>query len=255
MKKRIFRIATLSLTVLFAAATVSFAKPTAAASPATTKPNTTKPAALSPSTTAEAAKAEAPATASVTAPAATTAQQPNEAEMMKQMMELGKTGENHKLLASLAGTWTYSVKMWMNPDPKAPPTSSTGTGVRKAIMGGRFFTFEVTGKMKMPGADGKMKDMEFKGMAIEGYDNAKKKFVATWCDNMGTGIFLSEGSYDAASKTFTYTGEAEMMPGMKTKVREVMKVVDNDHHNFEYYEDRGQGEMKSMEIAYTRSKK
>ena len=247
MKKRIFRIATLSLTLLFAAASVSLAKPTAGASPAAAKSDAIKPAASSPA----AAKPETtqPATSSVSA----TTQSP-ETEMMKQMMELGKTGENHKLLASLAGTWTYSVKMWMNPDPKAPPTTSTGTGVRKAIMGGRFFSFEVTGKMKMPGADGKMKDMEFKGMAIEGYDNAKKKFVATWCDNMGTGIFMSEGSYDAASKTFTYTGEAEMMPGMKTKVREVIKVVDNDHHNFEYYEDRGQGEMKSMEITYSRKK-
>jgi len=91
-------------------------------------------------------------------------------------------------------------------------------------------------------------------MALEGFDNAKKKFVATWCDNMGTGIFMSEGSYDAASKTFTYTGEAEMMPGMKTKIREVIKVVDNDHHNFEYYEDRGGKEGKTMEIAYTRKK-
>jgi uncharacterized protein DUF1579 len=181
-----------------------------------------------------------------------TAAQPNEAEMMKQMMELAKPGENHKLLASLAGTWSYNVTMWMNPG--APPSKSTGTAVRKAIMGGRYFTFDVAGKMKMPGADGKMKDMEFKGMALEGYDNAKKKFVATWCDNMGTGIFMSEGSYDAASKTFTYTGEMEMMPGMKTKVREVMKVVDADHHNFEYYEDRGTGEAKTMEINYTRKK-
>ena len=171
------------------------------------------------------------------------------------MMELAKMNENHKLLSSLAGTWTYSVKMWMNPDPNAPPTTSTGTGVRKAMMDGRYFTFEVTGQMKMPGADGKMKEMEFKGMALEGYDNVKKKFVSSWCDNMGTGIFLSEGSYDAASKTFTYTGEWEVMPGTKTKVREVIKVVDNDHHNFEYYEDRGQGEAKTMEISYTRSKK
>jgi hypothetical protein len=247
MKKRIVRAAILSLTVLFATGSISFAKPAAQESPAAAKLDA-NPAA---------AKADnvQPSTATAAAPkAATTTAQAPDAEMMKQMMELSKTGENHKLLASLAGSWTYGVKMWMSPDPSAPPMTSSGTGVRKALMDGRFFSFEVTGKMKMPGADGKMKDMVFKGMGLEGYDNAKKKFVATWCDNMGTGIFLSEGSYDAASKTFTYTGEAEMMPGMKTKVREVIKVVDNDHHTFEYYEDRGGQEAKTMEISYSRKK-
>jgi len=38
---------------------------------------------------------------------------------------------------------------------------------------------DVTGKMQMPGPDGKMKDMTFKGMGIEDYDNVKKKFVGT----------------------------------------------------------------------------
>ncbi|MEY2488207.1 MAG: hypothetical protein QOC70_149 [Verrucomicrobiota bacterium] len=215
MKKRIVKTATLSLTVLFAAASMSFAKPQAKASPAAAKSDATKPSAESPA-------AAAANTSAATAPAP-------DAEMMKQMMELSKPGENHKLLASLAGTWTYTVKMWMNPDPKAPPMTSAGVGVRKPIMDGRYFDFEVTGKMKMPGADGKMKDTEFKGMSLEGYDNVKKKFVSTWCDNMGTGIFMSEGTYDAASKTFTYTGESEMIPGTKTKIREVIKVVDNDH--------------------------
>ena len=44
--------------------------------------------------------------------------------------------------------------------------------------------------MQMPGEDGKMKDMQFKGMGVEGYDNVKKKFVASWIDNMGTGIHV-----------------------------------------------------------------
>lgn len=173
---------------------------------------------------------------------------------MAQMIELAKTGENHKLLADLVGTWKYTVKMWMDPDPNAKPDESKGTAVRKAAMGGRYFIVDVTGKMEMPGPDGKKKDMEFKGMSIEAYDNVKKKFLATWIDNMGTGIMLSEGTYDPATKTFTYTGEYEGIPGMKQKVREVVKIVDNDHHTFEWYEDRGGQEAKTMEIAYTRKK-
>ncbi len=182
----------------------------------------------------------------------TAAPKMSDAEMMAKMMELSKLSENHKLLGELAGSWTDTVKMWMAPG--APPVESKGTCVRKPIMGGRYFAADFAGQMKMPGADGKMQNMEFKGRSIEGYDNAKQKFISTWIDNMGTGIMMSEGTYDPATKTFTYTGEVEMMPGMKQKIREVVKVTDKDHHLFEWYEDRGGKEAKTMEISYTRKK-
>jgi len=178
--------------------------------------------------------------------------QPNESEMMAMMMELAKPGENHKVLARGVGTWTYAVKMWMNPDPNAAPMESSGTTVAREVLGGRYIITEHTGKMQMPGADGKMMDIEFKGMSTEGYDNVKKKFVATWIDNMGTGIASLEGTYDAGTKSLTYMAELEMMPGMKTKVREVIKIKDNDHRVMEWYEDRGGTEVKTMEITYTR---
>jgi hypothetical protein len=176
---------------------------------------------------------------------------PSEAEM-KQMMELAKLNENHKVLASTAGTYSYVVKMWM--DPKGQPTESKGTATRNSIMDGRYVTGEYSGTFKMPGADGKMKDMNFKGMSLDAYDNVKKKFVSSWIDNMGTGIMMLDGTYDTATRTFTYAGDYEMMPGMKSKVREVIKLTDKDHMTLEYYEDRGQGETKSMEINYTRKK-
>jgi hypothetical protein len=169
---------------------------------------------------------------------------------MKQMMELSKLNENHKLLASTAGTWSYTVKMWM--DPSGKPTESTGTATRKAIMDGRYVSGEYTGKFKMPGADGKPTEMNFIGMSMDGYDNVKKKFVSTWVDNMGTGIMYAEGDYEADSKTLTYRSELEMMPGMKMKVRQVIKITDKNHRLMEWYEDRGGTEVKTMEIAYTR---
>ena len=177
---------------------------------------------------------------------------PPGAEDMQKMMELAKLSENHKLLADLAGSWSYTVTMWM--DPSAPPQVSKGTAVRKSIMDGRFFIGDFTGKMEMPGPDGKKKEMTFIGKSIEGYDNVKQKFISTWIDNMGTGIMMSEGTYDPASKALTYTGEEEMMPGVKQKVREVVKVVDKNHMALEWYEDRGGQEAKTMEINYTRKK-
>jgi len=176
--------------------------------------------------------------------------QPGESEMMAMMTEMAKLGENHKLLGHGVGTWAYTVKMWMN--PSAAPSESSGSAVVKPIMDGRYLVSDHIGKMQMPGPDGKMTDLEFKGMAIEGYDNAKKKFVSSWVDNMGTGIMNSEGTYDAANKTFNYHAEYEPMPGMKTKIREVIKIIDNDHHTFEFFEDRGGTEVRIMEITYTR---
>jgi len=190
------------------------------------------------------------ATAPVASPA-TTAASPDPAEMMKQMMEMAKLNENHKLLADLAGTWSYTVKMMA---PGETPSTSTGTLTRKPVMNGRFFVGEYSGTMKMPGADGKMKDFTFKGMSLEGYDNVKQKFVSSWVDNMGTGIMDSEGSYDPATKTFTYNGEVEPVPGMKMPVREVIKVTDKNHHTFEWYENRGGQDVKTLEINYTRKK-
>jgi hypothetical protein len=197
----------------------------------------------------------AAATLSAAQPPSATGQMPNPQEMMKQMMEMSKLNENHKLLSEMNGNWNFAIKMWMNPDPNAKPQESKGTATRKDIMGGRYVMMDVTGKMQMPGADGKMKDVQFKGMGIEGYDNAKKKFVSSWIDNMSTGIQFSEGPYDPATKTFTYTSEIEMMPGMKTPVREVIQVPDNNHMTLEWYESRGGQEKKTMEIAYTRAGK
>ena len=201
--------------------------------------------------------ATSPATASssdAAQPAAPTGQ-PNPQEMIKQMVEMSKLNENHKLLSSLDGNWTFTTKMWMNPDPNAPPQESKGTATRKTVMGGRYVMMDVTGKMQMPGEGGKMKDLQFKGMSLEGYDNVKKKFVSSWVDNMGTGIEFSEGTYDPATKTLTYTSEIEPMPGMKSQVREEIKIADNNHMTLDWYENRGGQEKKTMEINYTRGKK
>lgn len=172
--------------------------------------------------------------------------------MMAMMEELAKPGENHKLLAGLVGSWDYSVKYWYNPDPKAPPMVSSGKTTAKAIMGGRYVQSDHAGKFQMPGPDGSLKDIDFKGMSVDGYDNVKKKFISSWVDNMGTGIMLAEGSYDPATKSLTYLAEEEVMPGVKTKVRQVLKLTDNDHHTLEIYEDRGGTDFKTMEITYAR---
>ncbi len=172
------------------------------------------------------------------------------ADDMARMMELAKPGANHQLLAGLVGTWDYTMKFWMIPG--APPTESNGTATRKPTMDGHYFIMDSVGKMQMPGADGRMTDVSFEGMSIEGYDNVKQKFVSTWIDNMGTSITMSEGAYDPATKTFTYHFEEEMAPGMKSRMRQTIKVLDPDHHVYDWYETRGADEVKTMELSCTR---
>ncbi len=176
----------------------------------------------------------------------------DQAEMMAKMAELGKPGANHKLFADLVGSWDCKITFWM--EPGTPPNVSSGTAVRKPILDGRYFVMDTVAKMDMPGPDGQMHPVEYKGMQIDGYDNMKGKFFATWMDSMGTGLLMSEGSYDPASKTFTYHSEEEMVPGKKTPVRGTVKVIDKDHHVFEWYEEQGGKERKAMEITYTRQK-
>src|SRR5439155_25308016 len=113
-----------------------------------------------------------------------------------------------------------------------------------------YVMMDVRGNMQMPGEDGKMKTMQFKGMGMEGYDNVKNKFVASWIDNMGTGSEFSEGTYDPATKSFTYTSEMEPVPGMKTAVREVIKIADNNNMSLESYENQDGQEKKNMEIKH-----
>src|ERR1700737_4741143 len=84
--------------------------------------------------------------------------QPNAADMMKQMMEMSKLNENHKLLSNLDGNWDYAIKFWMNPDPNAKPQESKGTATRKSIMGGRYGMWVGGGKRKGPGKAAKRRE-------------------------------------------------------------------------------------------------
>jgi len=129
---------------------------------------------------------------------------------------------------------------------------TNGVVVRQPIMGGRYFLADFDVEM-LPGTDGKLEKVNFKGKSIEDYHNVKKKFISIWIDNASTGPTIFEGSYDPASRIFTYAGETEPKPGQKTKVREVIKVIDKNHYNLDWYEEHGGHEIKTIEITYTRS--
>ena len=187
-----------------------------------------------------AADTKTPPTPTKTTEAAPTAEQ----KAMMDWMTKNQPGEGQKMLATRAGEWNLEVKMWM--DPKAPPSVSKATASAKMILDGRYLEETTTGDMG--GAP-------FNGMGLTAYDNMTKKYKATWIDSMSTGIFTCEGTYDAASKSMTMTGETfEPSAGKVVPVKTVTRFVDDKSHVFEWWAPApGSSELfKSMEITYTR---
>ena len=162
--------------------------------------------------------------------------------MMEMYQKLATPGEPHKLFASLAGSWTTKTKEWM--EPGKPPTESTGTAEMKILLDGRFLQQEFTSQMM---------GQPFSGIGIDGYDNLRKKYVTTWIDTMGTGIFQMEGTASADGKTITLKGRHDEPGGGQMTHRAVWKIVDSNAQSFDMYGTHKHGkEMKMLEIAYTR---
>jgi hypothetical protein len=160
--------------------------------------------------------------------------------------KLPQPGPEHKVLEPLIGTWNAKVKFWL--DPTQPPQESEGVMKRKWIMDGRFVEEKY---------EGKALGASFQGMGLTGYDPLKKKYVGTWVDSMSCSIMVSQGDYDAKTKTLTSTSD-DINPytGLKTKSRDVLRLVSDDHHLLEMYQTpEGGKEMKVMEIHYHRVKK
>lgn len=152
--------------------------------------------------------------------------------------------EMHKWLATLDGEWDADITMWM--DPSQPPIKSKGTTTMKMIMDGRYQHSDHTGEFA---------GMPFYGQSLVAFDNAKKKFISTWIDTMGTGIMILEGTFDSKTKTMNLSGTmVDPISGADLNVKEVVTYTSEDSHKFEMFIVMGDTEMKSMEIIYNRKK-
>ncbi|HEX9688759.1 MAG TPA: DUF1579 domain-containing protein [Thermoanaerobaculia bacterium] len=168
----------------------------------------------------------------------------DEKAMMDAMAKYATPGEAHKKLEAFAGTWDTSVKWWMKPD--APATESKGTSENRMILGGRYLEQRF---------EGTMMDQPFTGIGYTGYDNYKKKYVGSWIDSMGTAMMNSLGTADASGKLTFISEMDDFMTGKKCEIKQVVSVVDNDHHVFEMWGPDPAGKVfKMMEIHYTRKK-
>ena len=172
-----------------------------------------------------------------------TAPEMDSAAMMKAWEAFWTPGPMHEMMASWNGQWSAVISSWM--DPSQPPTISQATQLLNPIMSGLYQTGHLSGTMM-----GK----HFEGRSVMGYDNAKKKFVSTWIDNLGSGIIYMEGTWDDASKTLHLKGtQTDPMTGKDAPIREELKVVDDNTHVLTMYGTGMDGkEMKFMEATFKR---
>jgi len=161
------------------------------------------------------------------------------------MEKAASPGDAHKKLNAMVGDFDTKVTSWMAPG--APPSTSTGKSHNTWALDGRWVEQRFTGSfMGKP----------FHGIGFTGYDNMKKKYVGMWMDTFTTSVMTSTGDIGADGK---YTFESSMddpVSGKTLPVKEVVTVMDNDHHMMEMWTPDPSGSMfKMMEISYTRAKK
>ena len=153
-------------------------------------------------------------------------------------------GEPHHLMATYIGEWVDEMTFWMTPD--SPPTKMTTNTTTEMIMGGRY---------QLSKSVGTMMGMPFEGMALVGYDNAKKMATTVWVDNFGTGTLAMEGPWDEATRSITFTGKmTDPMSGKENQVRQLIRFIDNDHQEMEMYDTKSGKESKTMHMLSTRKK-
>lgn len=151
--------------------------------------------------------------------------------------------DEHAVLKKDVGTWEADITMHMGPGAE-----EKSTGVEVNSMLGEFW---VTSQFK---AD--FFGQPFEGRCVMGYDPAAKKYVGFWYDSMSPWGMHMEGSYDAASHTFTWKTHGRDMMGNEQKGQIVYHWIDENTRTFEMAHTMpGSAEMmKALSITYKRKK-
>ena len=178
-------------------------------------------------------------------PAAAPEMTPEQKAMMEAWMRMSEVRAEHKQLANFAGSWTTKVTMWEAEGQ--PPSESTGKATNGVLYDGRYVESVY---------EGTFMGAPFTGRSFMGYDNLAGKYFTTWIDSMSTGFWLSYGTFDKTSNTYTLLGDMHdmMAPQTMLKVRTTIRIEGPDAYTFDWYETREGKERKTMSIAYTRAK-
>jgi hypothetical protein len=156
---------------------------------------------------------------------------------------LAQPGAEHKVLDALVGSWDVSGQCWAKVGEN--PQSISGTDTSGWVLGDRFVKSHAKGtKASQP----------FEGIGMMGYDNTKREYQSTWQDTECTAIKMDSGTYDASSKTFTFTGEFKNEKGETVRCRRLLEITSDDQHMMtSYLTFSGQPELKAAELLFKRT--
>jgi len=159
--------------------------------------------------------------------------------MMKAWEEYMKPGNEHQMLSKSVGNWEVDITFY-KPDGSVMSRSLGIKAETKMILGGRY---------QHSSYKGDMEGMPFEGMNTVAYDNARKVYISTWIDNMGTGLMYAEGTFNESSKVITFKGTAtEASSGKQIPFREVFTIIDDNNQLMEMYDTKDGKETKTMSI-------
>lgn len=163
-------------------------------------------------------------------------------------MMMPKPGPEHKVMEAFIGEFTGGGKFWMMPGSE--PEEFKGKVSRKWDMDGLFVVENMTG-------DAVAGQPAYKATSFMGYNTFDHRYETAWIENMSTYIGTMNGTYDAAKKTFTFTGDIiNPATQKKTKQRVVINIADPDKEVMTCYcNDESGQEFKSMDATFTRTSK
>lgn len=178
-------------------------------------------------------------------------QSPDEADgalagFSPELVALMSPGPGHERLEPLVGAWTITGRLWIGAEDE-PPIEGEGTSEYEWALGGRWLRHQTRTEFM---------GRTFTGWGLIGYDNVRKVYQGVWADNASTGLMLTTGLYDEATKSIVSRGEvSDAVSGGVVKLRAIITFVDADTIRYEHFETKGsEAERKSMELTYSRVK-
>lgn len=163
--------------------------------------------------------------------------------MIKAWDDYMKPGNEHLMLSKSVGNWEAAISFY-SPDGSLTSTSPGIKAETKMVLGNRYQHSTYSGKMN---------GMPFEGMNTIAFDNARKVYISTWIDNMGTGLMYAEGTFNDARKTMTFKGTAtDVVSRKQIPFREVFTIIDDNNQLMEMYDTKDGKEVKTMSIKLIR---
>ena len=159
---------------------------------------------------------------------------------MAYYIEMAKPVAEHARLAELTGPWKITTKLWFGP---GEPTTGSGTGSGKMILGGRFleFTTELKGALAS------------ESVSIYGFDRRTNDYTLVGIDTLGTYYITAAGKYDEAQKAIVLSGSYAQPPSMtQTSYRFVWTKPSEKEHLMTLYFTMDGKDVRVGETHFTR---